>query len=192
MSDIILSGTDRDTDSDTDSDMGTKQWLNGAVGYEVYVRSFADSNGDGIGDIAGITGRLDYLKWLGVDIVWVTPFYPSPGHDHGYDVSFYCDVDPQHGSLADVDAMIERAHQLDMKIVFDIVPNHTSSEHRWFKTAIADPTSPERDYYLFRDPKADGSPPNNWISHFRRQRVDPRQQTAASTTATCSFLSSQT
>ena len=162
MSDIILSGTDRDTDSD----MGTKQWLNGAVGYEVYVRSFADSNGDGIGDIAGITGRLDYLKWLGVDIVWVTPFYPSPGHDHGYDVSFYCDVDPQHGSLADVDAMIERAHQLDMKIVFDIVPNHTSSEHRWFKTAIADPTSPERDYYLFRDPKADGSPPNNWISHF--------------------------
>ena len=151
MSDIILSGTD----SDTDSDMGTKQWLNGAVGYEVYVRSFADSNGDGIGDIAGITGRLDYLKWLGVDIVWVTPFYPSPGHDHGYDVSFYCDVDPQHGSLADVDAMIERAHQLDMKIVFDIVPNHTSSEHRWFKTAIADPTSPERDYYLFRDPKAD-------------------------------------
>ena len=177
---------------DTDSDTGTKQWLNGAVGYEVYVRSFADSNGDGIGDIAGITGRLDYLKWLGVDIVWVTPFYPSPGHDHGYDVSFYCDVDPQHGSLADVDAMIERAHQLDMKIVFDIVPNHTSSEHRWFKTAIADPTSPERDYYLFRDPKADGSPPNNWISHFRRQRVDARQQTAASTTATCSFQSSQT
>jgi alpha-glucosidase len=145
---------------------GTKQWLNGAVGYEVYVRSFADSNGDGLGDIAGITGRLDYLKWLGVDIVWVTPFYPSPGHDHGYDVSFYCDVDPRHGSLDDVDAMLRRAHQLDMKVIFDVVPNHTSSEHRWFKAAIADPASPERDYYLFRDPLPDGSPPNNWVSHF--------------------------
>ena len=149
-----------------DGAIGTKQWLKGAVGYEIYVRSFADSNGDGIGDIAGITGRLDYLKWLGIDIVWVTPFYPSPGHDHGYDVSFYCDVDPRHGSLDDVDAMLERAHQLDMKVIFDIVPNHTSSEHRWFKAAIADPTSPERDYYLFRDPLPDGSPPNNWVSHF--------------------------
>jgi len=158
MSSIITPGVD-----DT---IGTKSWLKGAVGYEIYVRSFADSNGDGIGDIAGITGRLDYLKWLGVDIVWITPFYPSPGHDHGYDVSFYCDVDPRHGSLDDVDAMLERAHQLDMRVIFDIVPNHTSSEHRWFKTALADPTSPERDYYLFRDPKPDGRPPNNWVSHF--------------------------
>jgi len=146
--------------------IGTKQWLRGAVGYEIYVRSFADSSSDGIGDIRGVTGRLDYLKWLGIDIVWLTPFYPSPGHDHGYDVSFYCDVDPRHGSLADVDALIERAHGLDMKIVFDIVPNHTSSEHRWFKAALADPSCPERDYYLFRDPKPDGSPPNNWVSHF--------------------------
>lgn len=145
---------------------GSKAWLRGAVGYEIYVRSFADSSGDGVGDIAGVTDRLDYLKWLGVDIVWLTPFYPSPGHDHGYDVSFYCDVDSRHGTLTDVDAMIERAHQLDLKIIFDIVPNHTSSEHQWFKTALADPTSPERDYYLFRDPKPDGSPPNNWVSHF--------------------------
>jgi len=146
--------------------VGEKQWLDGAVGYEIYVRSFADSTGDGIGDIAGVTGRLDYLKWLGVDIVWLTPFYPSPGHDHGYDVSSYCDVDPRHGSLGDVDTLIERAHQLGMRVIFDIVPNHTSSEHRWFKAALADPTSPERDYYLFRDPKPDGSPPNNWVSHF--------------------------
>jgi len=146
--------------------VGSKQWLNGAVGYEIYVRSFADSTGDGVGDIAGVTGRLDYLKWLGVDIVWVTPFYPSPGHDHGYDVSNYCDVNPLHGTLADVDELIERTHNLDMRIVFDIVPNHTSSEHRWFKTALADPSSPERDYYLFRDAAADGGPPNNWVSHF--------------------------
>lgn len=143
-----------------------KRWLNGAVGYEIYVRSFADSNDDGVGDIAGITERLDYLAWLGVDIVWVTPFYPSPGHDHGYDVSSYCDVDPLLGTLDDVDALIERTHQLGMRLIADIVPNHTSSEHRWFQKALADPTSPERDYYLFRDPGPDGGPPNNWASHF--------------------------
>ena len=158
MSSIIQSG-----DSHA---IGAKEWLHGAVGYEIYVRSFADSTGDGVGDIAGVTDRLDYLKWLGIDIVWLTPFYPSPGHDHGYDVSYYCDVDPKHGTLDDVDALIERAHQLDLKVVFDIVPNHTSSEHRWFKAALADPASPERDYYLFRDPRPDGGPPNNWVSHF--------------------------
>lgn len=145
---------------------GAKGWLNGAVGYEVYIRSFADSNGDGIGDIAGVTGRLDYLKWLGIDIVWLTPFYPSPGHDHGYDVSNYRDVDPRHGTLNDVDELLERAHQLDLKVIFDIVPNHTSSEHRWFKAALADPTCAERDFYLFRDPAPNGGPPNNWVSHF--------------------------
>lgn len=150
----------------TSDNPGEKKWLDGAVGYEIYVRSFADSNGDGIGDLAGITGRLDYLKWLGVDIVWITPFYPSPGHDHGYDVANYCDVDPVHGTLADADQLIERAHQLGLRVVFDIVPNHTSSEHRWFKKALADPTSPERDYYLFRDPAPGGGPPNNWVSHF--------------------------
>lgn len=150
----------------TNGQIGAKEWLSGAVGYEIYVRSFADSNGDGIGDIAGVTGRLDYLKWLGIDIVWLTPFYPSPGYDHGYDVSFYCDVDPRHGSLDDVDELLARAHELDMRVVFDIVPNHTSSEHRWFKAALADPTCAERDYYLFKDPKPDGSPPNNWVSHF--------------------------
>lgn len=143
-----------------------KRWLDGSVGYEIYVRSFADSNDDGIGDLPGVTGRLDYLKWLGVDIVWLTPFYPSPGHDHGYDVANYCDVNPIHGTLADADELIERTHKLGMRIIFDIVPNHTSSEHRWFKTALADPTSPERGYYLFKDPAPDGGPPNNWPSHF--------------------------
>ncbi len=143
-----------------------KQWLDGAVGYEIYVRSFADSTGDGTGDLNGVTDRLDYLKWLGIDIVWLTPFYPSPGHDHGYDVSNYRDVDPSHGTLADAERLIERVHELDLRIIFDIVPNHTSSEHEWFKAAIADPTSPERDFYLFRDPAPNGGPPNNWLSHF--------------------------
>jgi len=143
-----------------------KRWLNGAAGYEIYVRSFADSNDDGVGDIAGVTERLDYLAWLGIDIVWVTPFYPSPGFDHGYDVSNYCDVDPLLGTLDDVDALIERTHQLGMRVIADIVPNHTSSHHRWFQEALADPQSPERDYYLFRDPGPDGGPPNNWASHF--------------------------
>jgi len=149
-----------------DSPVGAKEWLNGAVGYEIYVRSFADSTGDGVGDLPGITGRLDYLKWLGIDIVWITPFYPSPGHDHGYDVSNYREVNPQHGTLGDVDDLIERAHQLDLKVVFDIVPNHTSSAHRWFQAALADPTCPERDFYLFRNPGPNGGPPNNWVSHF--------------------------
>ncbi|MEM7092547.1 MAG: alpha-amylase family glycosyl hydrolase [Actinomycetota bacterium] len=130
------------------------------------MRSFADSNGDGIGDIPGVTGRLDYLKWLGVDIVWLTPFYASPGHDHGYDVANYCEVNPIHGTLDDVDTLIQRAHQLGLRVVFDIVPNHTSSEHRWFKQALEDPSSPERDYYLFRDPAPGGGAPNNWPSHF--------------------------
>lgn len=140
--------------------------MEGAVGYEVYIRSFADSTGDGIGDLRGVTGRLDYLKWLGIDLVWITPFFASPGHDHGYDVSNYCAVNPIHGTLADADELIERAHQLGLRVIFDIVPNHTSSEHRWFKTAIEDTSSPERDYYLFRDPAPGGGPPNNWPSHF--------------------------
>jgi len=148
------------------SAVGQKKWLDGAVGYEIYVRSFADSTGDGMGDIQGITGRLDYLKWLGIDIVWLTPFYRSPGHDHGYDVASYCEVDPKLGTLDDVDALIARAHELDLKVIFDIVPNHTSNEHRWFQAALADPNCPERDYYLFRDPAPDGGPPNNWVSHF--------------------------
>lgn len=145
---------------------GRKRWLDGAVGYEVYVRSFADSNHDGVGDIEGIAGRLDYLKWLGIDIVWLTPFYSSPGHDHGYDVADYRQVNPIHGTISDVEDLVERAHQLDLKVIFDIVPNHTSSEHEWFKQAVADPTGPFRDYYLFRDPGIDGGPPNNWPSHF--------------------------
>lgn len=141
-------------------------WWRGAVGYEIYVRSFADDNGDGIGDLPGITSHLPYLAALGIDVVWITPFMPSPGFDHGYDVSDYCDIDPAHGTLADWDRLAEVADDLGLRLFVDIVPNHTSSQHRWFREAVADPTGPYRDYYVWADPAADGGPPNNWLSHF--------------------------
>jgi alpha-glucosidase len=146
-----------------------RPWWRDAVFYQVYVRSFADSDGDGLGDIPGITSRLPYLRDLGVDAVWVTPFYPSPQHDAGYDVSDYCDVDPRFGTLSDVDDLLTRAHQLGLRIVVDLVPNHTSSEHPWFRqAAAARPGSPERSRYLFRAGKGRGGdrPPNNWQSVF--------------------------
>jgi alpha-glucosidase len=144
-------------------------WWRDAVFYEVYVRSFADSDGDGLGDLPGITSRLRYLRDLGVDAVWVTPFYPSPQHDAGYDVADYTDVDPRFGSLQDVDDLLARAHDLGLRIVVDLVPNHTSSQHPWFKAALAaGPGSPERARYLFRRGKGRGGaqPPNNWESVF--------------------------
>jgi alpha-glucosidase len=141
-------------------------WWRSAVAYEIYVRSFADSNGDGIGDLPGITRHLPYLAELGVDAIWMTPFMPSPGRDHGYDVSDYCDINPIHGMLADWDALSATADRLGIRLLVDIVPNHTSSDHRWFQQAVADPTGPYRDYYLWADPAPDGGPPNNWVSHF--------------------------
>lgn len=141
-------------------------WWDAAIGYEVYIRSFADSNGDGVGDFGGLTERLDHLAWLGIDVVWVTPFYPSPQADFGYDVSDYQAIDPVYGSLDDFDRFVGRAHALGLAVMVDIVPNHTSSDHPWFRTALADPDSPERDYYIFRPPGPDGGPPNNWLSHF--------------------------
>ena len=119
------------------ADFNDPNWWRTAVFYQVYVRSFADSDGDGIGDLPGITSRLPHLRDLGVDGLWITPFYTSPQHDHGYDVADYCDVDPRFGTLDDADALIARAHELGLKVVFDIVPNHTSSEHAWFKAALA-------------------------------------------------------
>lgn len=145
---------------------GNTPWWHGAVGYEIYVRSFADSDGDGLGDLAGITERLDYLSWLGIDAVWLTPFYPSPGHDHGYDVSDYCAVSPQHGTIQDFDTLVAEAHRRGLRVMVDIVPNHTSVEHEWFASARRDPTGSDRDRYLWADPAPDGGPPNNWVSHF--------------------------
>jgi alpha-glucosidase len=131
----------------------TQPWWQDAVCYEIYVRSFADSDGDGIGDLPGIRSRLPYLSSLGVDAIWLTPFFPSPGADHGYDVAGYVDVDPQFGTLQDFDALLADAHARDIRVVIDIVPNHTSIEHPWFRE------HPE--YYVWAD-----APPNNWLSVF--------------------------
>jgi alpha-glucosidase len=141
-------------------------WWRGAVFYEVYVRSFADSNDDGIGDLPGITSRLDYLKRLGVDAVWLTPFYPSPQKDHGYDVANYYDVNPEYGTLAGFDQLVARAHDLRLKVLCDLVPNHTSDQHPWFQAALSSRDDPHRAFYHFADGKPDGSPPNNWRSAF--------------------------
>ena len=147
-----------------------REWWRHAVTYQIYPRSFADANGDGVGDLAGITSRLPYLRDLGVDAIWLSPFYTSPQHDHGYDVADYRDVDPLFGSLADADAMIAQAHDLGLKVVVDLVPNHSSDEHAWFQAALAaGPGSPERARYLFRDSPEGapaGTPPNNWNSVF--------------------------
>ncbi len=141
-------------------------WWIGAVGYEIYPRSFSDSNGDGMGDLEGIRQRLPYLADLGVDAVWMTPFYPSPGFDHGYDVADYRSIDPMFGTLDDFDRLVTDAHDLDLRVMVDLVPNHTSSSHPWFREALQGRDSPTRDYFIWRDPAPDGGPPNNWLSHF--------------------------
>jgi alpha-glucosidase len=145
------------------------EWWRGAVVYQVYPRSFADSDGDGQGDLPGVTTRLEHLARLGVDALWLSPFYLSPQHDGGYDVADYRAVDPRYGTMADVDALLRRAHALGLRVVVDLVPNHTSDEHAWFRAALAaGPGSAERARYLFRDgPDADPTgPPNNWPSVF--------------------------
>ena len=148
---------------------GSAQWWRSAVIYQVYPRSFADGNGDGIGDIPGITARLKHLVRLGVDAIWLSPFYRSPHHDAGYDVADYRDIDPVFGTLADADAMLTEAHRLGLRVIVDLVPNHTSFEHPWFKAALAaGPGSPERARYIFRDGKGPegAQPPNDWRSTF--------------------------
>lgn len=148
---------------------GAPTWWQDAVIYQVYPRSFADSDGDGMGDLRGVRGHLDHLEGLGVDALWLSPFYPSPQADAGYDVSDYRDVDPRFGTLADFDALVADAHARGLRIIVDLVPNHTSSEHRWFREALdAAPGSPERRRYVFRRGKgpAGALPPNNWRSDF--------------------------
>ncbi|KQO71022.1 alpha-amylase family glycosyl hydrolase [Methylobacterium sp. Leaf89] len=143
----------------------TVWWKSGTV-YQVYPRSFQDSDGDGIGDLRGITRRLDYLAWLGVDAVWISPFYPSPMADFGYDVADYCGVDPLFGTLEDFDALVAEAHFRRLRVILDFVPNHTSIAHPWFADSRSARTSAKRDWYIWRDPAPDGGPPNNWISNF--------------------------
>ncbi|PWH06881.1 alpha-amylase [Brachybacterium endophyticum] len=152
-----------------DADAAPVQWWRDAVVYQVYPRSFADADGDGMGDLPGITARLPYLAELGVDAIWLSPFYTSPQKDAGYDVSDYTDVDPRFGTLADADSLFARAHELGLKVIVDIVPNHSSDQHELFRRALeAAPGSPERDLYIFRDGKGEHGelPPNNWTSIF--------------------------
>ncbi len=141
-------------------------WWQHAVFYEVYPRSFADSNGDGIGDLAGITSKLDYLRKLGVDAIWITPCFPSPQVDFGYDVSDYDNIDPMYGTLADYDRLIKEAHKRHIRVILDFVVNHTSDQHKWFLDSKSSKTSAHRDWYIWRDGKASDQPPNNWESLF--------------------------
>ncbi len=141
-------------------------WFKKGVIYQIYPRSFKDSTGNGIGDLKGITSKLDYLKSLNIDIIWISPIFQSPNKDNGYDVSDYCAIMPEFGTMSDFDELLNEAHQRDLKIVLDLVPNHTSDEHKWFKEAKKSKDNPYRDYYIWRKPKSDGSPPNNWPSFF--------------------------
>jgi alpha-glucosidase len=139
-------------------------WWRGAALYQVYPRSFADSNGDGIGDLPGITARLPYIASLGVDGVWIAPFFKSPMRDFGYDVSDHCAVDPMFGTLADFDALVAEAHRLDLKVVIDQAWSHTAAEHPWFEQSRQSRDNPKADWYVWADARPDGSPPNNWLS----------------------------
>ncbi|UQN08089.1 alpha-amylase family glycosyl hydrolase [Deinococcus sp. QL22] len=142
----------------------SQPWWQTAVVYQVYPRSFQDSGQDGVGDLPGLIQRLDYLAWLGVDALWISPFYPSPMEDFGYDITDYCGVDPLFGTLADFDALVARAHALGLRIILDFVPNHTSWQHPWFQAAHSSREHPQRDWYLWQDPSPSGGPPNNWRS----------------------------
>ncbi len=143
-------------------------WQTGIV-YQIYPRSFQDSNGDGVGDLPGITQRLDYLQNLGVDAVWISPIYPSPMADFGYDVSDYCGIHPLFGTMADMDRLIQAAHDHNLRLILDFVPNHTSNEHPWFLESRSARDNPKRDWYIWRDPAPDGGPPTNWLSRFDGQ-----------------------
>ena len=143
-----------------------KDWWRGAVIYLIYPRSFQDSNGDGIGDLAGITRRLDHVADLGADAVWISPFFTSPMKDFGYDVSDYRDVDPMFGTLADFDALVDKAHRLGLKVMIDLVLSHSSDQHPWFAESRQDRTNAKADWYVWADAKPDGTPPNNWLSIF--------------------------
>jgi alpha-glucosidase len=141
-------------------------WWQHAVFYEIYPRSFADAKNTGIGNLAGVTAKLDYLKDLGIDAIWLTPVYPSPQVDFGYDIADYENIAPEYGTLADFDTLVAEAKKRNIKIIMDLVLNHTSDQHPWFRASRSSKTDPKRDWYVWHDPKADGSPPNNWQSLF--------------------------
>lgn len=142
------------------------EWWQRGIIYQIYPRSFMDSNDDGVGDLPGILGRLDYLEWLGVDALWLSPVFPSPMADFGYDVSDYIGVHPVFGTLADLDRLVAESHRRGIKVMLDFVPNHTSDQHPWFLESRASGDNPKRDWYIWRDPAPGGGPPNNWLSVF--------------------------
>lgn len=145
---------------------GNNHWWDDRVGYQIYPRTFCDSNNDGVGDINGIISKLDYLVDLGIGAIWISPFYPSPGIDCGYDVSNFCDIDPEIGTLKEFDELLAQCHKRDIAVLLDIVPNHSSDKHELFQKALSDPNSDERDMYIFKDPAPNGGPPNNWLGVF--------------------------
>jgi alpha-glucosidase len=156
-----------------------KPWWQGAVIYQIYPRSFADTNGDGIGDLKGITRHLDYIKALGVDAIWITPFFASPQVDFGYDISDYEGIDPQYGTMADCDQLLAEAKKRNIKVLFDFVVNHTSDQHPWFKESRSSRNNPKADWYVWHDAKPTSQPPTNWISIFGGsawQLDEPRNQ----------------
>ena len=152
--------------------LGPDEWWKGAVVYQIYPRSFKDSNGDGFGDLEGIRSKLDYLKALGVDVLWLSPIYASPQADNGYDIADYYDIDPMFGTLADFDRLLEGVHERGMRLVMDLVVNHSSDEHPWFVESRSSRENPKRDWYIWRDPRPGfvggeaGAQPNNWGSFF--------------------------
>ena len=141
-------------------------WWQKEIVYQIYPRSFKDSGKDGVGDIQGILQKLDYLQWLGIKAIWISPLYPSPLADFGYDISDYEAIDPVYGTMEDFDHLLESAHSRGMKIIMDLVPNHTSEEHEWFRESRSSKNNPKRNWFIWKDPGKDGAPPNNWISEF--------------------------
>ena len=141
-------------------------WWQSGIVYQIYPRSFKDSNGDGIGDLPGIIEKLDYLRWLNIDAIWISPFYPSPMADFGYDISDYTGVHPMFGTLDDADRLIAEAHSRDIRVILDFVPNHSSDRHPWFVESRSSRDNPRREWYMWADPAPGGGPPNNWLSVF--------------------------
>ncbi len=146
--------------------MNNLEWWKTCIIYQIYPRSFMDSNNDGIGDLKGIENKLDYLKKIGVDAIWISPFYPSPMHDFGYDISDYKGIHQIFGTMNDFEDLLSKSHKLGIKLIIDFVPNHTSDEHPWFVESRKSKNNPFRDFYIWRDPAPDGGPPNNWLSYF--------------------------
>ncbi len=162
---LIAAGCGRSTETDKLQTSGPKWWQQ-TVAYEIYVKSFMDSDGDGTGDLNGITSKLDHLKELGVGAVWLTPCYVSPQADNGYDIADYYNIDPAYGTMDDMERLIEEARKRDIRIVMDLVFNHTSIENEWFKESRSGKDNDKSDWYIWKDPKPDGSAPTNWRSIF--------------------------